>query len=569
RKKAEALLCESERSKSILLLNLPGMAYRCNYEPNWTMQFVSEGCYELTGYTPENFINNRDVGLNDITLPDYHSIIWQNWTRAIEDLVPFRMEYEIITASGEKKWVHETGRGVLDKKGNVVALEGIIIDITDRKTNELKLKYLSEHDPVTGLYNRIYLNDVLLKNLADKEKTNKAVLVMNIKKINSISLTYGYSFSEQIIKELAGKLLSITNDNIKLFQISLERFALFVSDFNDDKELISLCREIFEVMHDTQIINATGCGIGILKIEDLCCDPETVLKNASVAAERIDEHTLFSFCFFDENLKKRVLRETEIENELKAASEDNIDNIYLDYQPLLFSKTGKITGFEALARMRSDSLGILPPLDFIPVAEELLLILPLGLKILRMACKFLKKITAAGYKDIKIAVNVSPIQLLSSTFLQDIIDIIKEIDINPNNLCLEVTESVFMDNFDLINQKLGKLQEMGVSVAIDDFGTGYSSLARERELNMDYLKIDKIFIDKLDYLDSGDAITGDIISMAHKLGHLVVAEGVETERQKEYLLAHGCDYLQGFLFSRPVGPSSALELLKKMNPKSQ
>ena len=468
-----------------------------------------------------------------------------------------------MTAGGESKWVLETGQGVYGIDGSVEAIEGIIIDISNRKANEIKLKYLSEHDPITGLYNRTYFNNVLSSSLADKEKTNKAVLILNIKKINSISLSYGYSFSEQIINELAGKLLSITMENIKLFQISLERFALFVSGFNDDRQLISLCSQTFAVMHETQIINAIGCGVGIYKIEDSCCDPEIILKNASIAAEKTDKHVLFSYRFFDETLKESVVRETQIEKELIAEVENNTDKIYIDYQPVFSSKTGKVTGFEVLSRMRSDNLGIVPPLDFIPLAEELQLIFPLGSKIIRMACKFSKMITDAGYKDIKVAVNVSPIQLLTPDFVEDVINIIKESDINANSLCLEVTESVFMDNFDLINKGLGKFREMGISVAIDDFGTGYSSFARQRELNADYLKIDKTFIDKLDHLDFNDAITGDIISMAHKLGHLVIAEGVETQRQKEFLVVHGCDYLQGYLFSRPIDRSSAMEWLKK------
>ena len=563
RKKTEDFLRESERSKSVLLSNLPGMAYRCNYDRNWTMQFVSDGCYDLTGYRPESLLNSKDLSFNEIIKEEYREILWLEWEKVLSLRTAFRMEYEIITAGGKSKWVLETGQGVYGIDGSVEAIEGIIIDISIRKANEIKLKYLSEHDPITGLYNRTYFKNILAASLADNEKTNKAVLILNIKKINSISLSYGYSFSEQIINELAGKLLSVTEDNIKLFQISLERFAFFISGFNDDSQLVSLCSLTFDIMHETQIINSIGCGVGIFKIEDSGCDTETILKNASIAAEKTDKNALFSYRFFDGSLKDRVLRETVIQKELIAEAGNITDNMYLDYQPVFFSKTGRITGFEALARMRSDRLGIVPPLDFIPLAEELQLILPLGLKIICMACKFSKKITDAGYKDIKVAVNVSPIQLLDPNFVMDVIDIIKEIDIDPNNLCLEVTESVFMDNFDLINKRLGKLREIGISVAIDDFGTGYSSLERERELNADHLKIDKTFIDKLDHLDFNDAITGDIISMAHKLGHLVVAEGVETERQKEYLIGHGCDYLQGYLFSRPVDPSSAMELLNK------
>ena len=567
RKKAEEHLCESERSKSMLLSNLPGMAYRCSYDREWTMQFVSAGCHELTGYRPESLLNNMVLSFNEMIAPEYQETLWQEWVRTLKDRLPFRYEYEIITAEGEKKWVLEIGQGVFDGKGNIEALEGIIIDISDRRKQELKLKYLSEHDLITGLYNRRYFIDMLSMSSNRERKTNDAVLLLNMKRINSISLTYGYFFCEQIITTLAGKLLSITTENIKLFQISFERFALYVSGFKNDMELTSLCEAIFNLMCNTQIINAIGCEIGILKINDFVYDPETILKNVSIAAERTDKSSLFGFCFFDEKLKEKVLRETEIEKELLAACDGSSDNIYLEYQPLVSMKTGNIVGFEALARMKSESIGIVPPFDFIPLAEELQLILPLGLKIIKMACKFKKELETAGYDDVNISVNVSAMQLLNSDFVKDVIDIIEETHTYSKNLCLEVTESVFTDNFDLINQRLGKLQEIGMLISIDDFGTGYSSLARERELNVDCIKIDKTFIHKLEFLNVEDAITGDIISMAHKIGHLVVAEGVETEKQKQYLLDHGCDFMQGFLFSRAVDPSSAIELLKKTNSK--
>lgn len=569
RKNAEGHLCESERSKSMLLSNLPGMAYRCTYDRQWTMQFVSAGCFELTGYISESLLNNKVLSFNEIIAPEYQEFLWQEWGRILKNRLPFRFEYEIITAEGARKWVLEIGQGVFDRQGNVEALEGIIIDISDRRKQELKLKYLSEHDPITGLYNRTYFENMLSISSNTEIETNNAVLLLNIKKINSISLTYGYCFCEQIMTTLAGKLLSITKDNIKLFQISFERFALYVSGFNNDMELTSLCETIFDLMSNLQIINAIGCGIGIFKISDFDDDPETILKNVSIAAESIDRNSLFSFCFFDEKLKEKALRKTQIEKELMAVFDGSSDSIYLVYQPFVSAKTGNIIGFEALARMKSESIGLVSPRDFIPLAEELQLIVPLGLKILGMACEFKKELETVGYEDVNISVNVSTIQVLNSNFVKNVIDTIEEADTSPKNLCLEVTESVFADNFDLINQKLGQLQENGISIFIDDFGTGYSSLAREREWNVDCVKIDKTFIDKLEFIDLEDAITGDIILMAHKLGHLALAEGVETERQKQYLLDGGCDFMQGFLFSEPVDPSSAIELLKKANSKGK
>lgn len=563
RKKTEEHLLESERSKSVLLSNIPGMAYRCSYDPDWTVHFVSAGCFELTGYSPENF-HKKEVGLNSITLPKYREMIWNELGKAIKEKIPFRLEYEIMTASGETKWVHETGQGVFDNEGGVVAVEGILIDITKSKKHEQKLKYLSEHDPVTGLHNRTYFKNMFSDMLICGAGVNRAILLLNIKKINSVSLAYGYSYSENTIVELANRLLSITNYNVKLFQISFERLVLYVSGFKRDFDLISICHSIFDMISGNPITNSLGCAIGILKINDSECDPETILKNSAIAADKADRESLFSYCFFDEKLEESVSREAEIKKELLAVSGEN-PNVYVEYQPIVSLSNGMITGFEALARMKSSILGRVPPLEFIPLAEEMQLIVPLGIKIMKIACDFIRELENEGYRDIGISVNVSAIQLLNIGFVQSVIDIVEETGIDPRNLTIEVTESVFTDNFELINLRLSKLQEMGISVSIDDFGTGYSSLSRERELNVDYIKIDKFFIDKLEHIDLEQAITCDIISMGHKLGHMVVAEGVETEKQKLYLTENGCDFMQGFLFSSPINSSSAIELLKKTN----
>jgi EAL domain-containing protein (putative c-di-GMP-specific phosphodiesterase class I) len=216
--------------------------------------------------------------------------------------------------------------------------------------------------------------------------------------------------------------------------------------------------------------------------------------------------------------------------------------------------------------MRSPRLGPVSPLEFIPLSEELQLVVPLGRRITGLVCDFLEEVRRAGHDDVYVSVNVSAIELVRDAFLDDFFGLLEEKETAPSRICLEVTESLLADNFDLINRKLGELQKRGVSVAMDDFGTGYSSLFRARELNVNYLKIDKHFVEKLVHLPPESAITGDIISMGHRLGRLVVAEGVELEEQKRYLERHRCDLMQGYLFSRPISPEAALELLGETNP---
>lgn len=567
RKQVEEALRESERSKSVLLSNLPGMAYRCNNDKDWTIQFVSDGCKELTGYQAESLIHNKELSFNDLIVDEYRDIIWDKWQTTLVSKQTFEYEYEIVTSSKQRKWILEMGQGVYNDQGDIDALEGIIIDITDRKEQENKMKYASNHDLLTGLHNRRYFEEFISKEVEiSGVRSQQAVLLLNLKKLNALNLNFGYSFSENLMKELARRLQRLTNPKFVIFQISFGRFAFYVKDYQNQEELTNLCTRIYDSMSDMQILHTVGCGIGVYEIDQFNSDAESILRNASIASERTTDHQSLNYCFFDESLKAQVIRESKIKDELLIAAFDQKDSkLYLQYQPIINLKTNQIEGFEALARMKSEELGTVPPAEFVPISEEMQLIVPIGQKVLSMAATFLKKLERIGYRSIKIYVNISAIQLLREEFLMDIMQVINLTQIDPHNLGLEVTETVFSDNYVIINQKLDNLRNLGIEISIDDFGTGYSSLARERELNVNCLKIDKYFMDKLLDLKPEEAITGDIISIAHKLGHSVVAEGVEHERQKQYLIDHQCDYMQGYLFSKPLDQEDAIALLVKTN----
>jgi len=242
---------------------------------------------------------------------------------------------------------------------------------------------------------------------------------------------------------------------------------------------------------------------------------------------------------------------------------DDIDDggLFLQYQPILDLQSNEIYGFEALCRLNSSALGFVPPLEFIPLAEETKLIIPIGQKILRQALQFLKDLETLGHPAISVSINVSAIQLMRSDFVKNLFAMIDQMQVNPKNIVIELTESIFSDNYKEVNNVITQLRKAGIQVAIDDFGTGYSSLAREQELYVDLLKIDKYFMDKLMHTNPERAIISDIISMAHKLGHRVVAEGVEVQRQLHYLKKWGCDKAQGYLIQRPLSKEAAIQFL--------
>lgn len=560
----EKNLRENQRSTSVLLENIPGMVYRCMMDKEWTMTYASNGSTALTGYPPSSLIDNKEISFSDVIIPKYRQYLIDKWAQIVRQRTRFTDEYEIMTAAGERRWVWEQGQGVYDDDGNVVALEGLIIDITKRKQQEDRLVYLSEHNEMTGLLNRGKCEDIMSTVFEECGDNQKALLLVDMKKFNLLNLTHGYRFSELLIRDIASQLHRLIDSRTMLFHVAYSQFAFFVIDYENQAALVKLSNKITDSLHELLTENKLMCGIGIVEIDDFRIEPSSILKYASIAAEQEEPNQQSRWHIFNKTMEESVRRQDAIKNELAdcAKNEKEKDRrLYLEYQPIISVTSGRIQCFEALARFKSDIYGLISPLEFIPIAEETQIIVPLGRKIMREAFRFLKELHSKGFEDTMIAVNISAVQLLRDDFLPDLTALIAETGVAPANISMEITESYFSDNYDEINEKLSRLKNLGISVAIDDFGIGYSSLARERELNVNCLKIDKYFIEKLSKHDQNETITADIISMAHKLGHCVIAEGVEEEKQKIYLLENNCDYMQGYLFSRPVPPEKALKLL--------
>jgi PAS domain S-box-containing protein len=559
-------LRESERSKAVLLANLPGMAYRCLYDVDWTMLYVSEGCHALTGYSAQRLLYNRGLSFNSLIVPEYRSHLVKAWEKTVQNRLPFTHEYEIVTAQGARKWVWEIGQPIFREDGSVEALEGMILDITDRKRMEEKLIFQDEHDPVTGLYNRKYLEKFLEQEDYCKEGILCALISLNLNTLHAKSITYGYQYSQDLMKKLAKNLMKLASDDLLICITHEYRFAIYCRGYQSREMLLDLCKTIEAILQEVLSLEQVQWGFGILELqESQGYSVEQLLRNLMVASEHalsVVDHEA-SPCFFDRGMEGRINREkavTLLVQEIIASPSD--ERFFLHFQPIMHLKSNKIVGFEALSRLQSTELGLISPLEFIPIAEKTKMILPLGQIIMRQAFSFLKILQKKGYERLSVSINISAIQLLNPDFVRILMQYIKEMEVDPSLVVLEITESIFASNYQEINRILGTLQEQGIRIAVDDFGTGYSSLARERELHVNILKIDKFFIDKLLVLTDQQAITGDIVSMAHKLGHTVVAEGIEFPKQMEYLRRVGCDMMQGYLLSKPVCMKEALAFLE-------
>ena len=568
-KAIEKVLYESERSKSVFLSHLQGLAYRCNYDHNWTMLYVSQGCYNLTGYPPESLLYNRDLSYSDLIAPEYREPIWNEWERVLTNKETFNYEYEIITASGQRKWVLERGQGIYNDDGEIEALEGIILDISEQKAIADTLKYNNEHDRWTGLYNRDYLVSLLEKDIRLKKNVNKALVGINLSTVQLITLNYGFQYTQNLIKMIADALNRHCTDNRLLFYPRENSFIFYLFDYKDKNELVNFSNVIAETLGALLATERIGGGIGILEIErnQDDADIELLLNRLLIASEKsISLYGRdFEICFYDEELEASVNRERDIVEALNAIAEDinTNDELFLQYQPIMELRTGSNVGFEALARMRTEKLGLVSPSEFIPIAEKTKLIIPVGEKIMVKAFGFLNKLKVLGYDEIGISINISVIQLLNPDFVSRVLELMKEMQVNPKKIDIEITESIIASDCENINRVIKKLRKAGFQIAIDDFGIGYSSLYREKELEVDCMKIDKYFIDGLINADMNKAITCDIISMAHKLGHCTIAEGVEHDIQLQYLEKHGCDKIQGYLISKPLDEKEAIEFLAR------
>ncbi|NLZ43666.1 MAG: GGDEF domain-containing protein, partial [Clostridia bacterium] len=443
-----------------------------------------------------------------------------------------------------------------------------VLDISDRKAMEDTLKYNSEHDSWTGLYNRNYLVSFLEKETKEKGGTKKALIGINLSSIQLFTINYGFQYTQNLIRKVAEALSRYCTDDRLLFQPREDRFIFYLQGYKDKNELVAFSKAIVETLEAIFVTDRIPGGIGILEIgqDQSNVDIDLLLRRLLIASEKSSNlfGKDFEFCFYDDELEALIDRERDIVEALNmiAAEDYTGDELYLQYQPVLDLRTGLVCGFEALARLNTEKLGFVSPAEFIPIAEETKLILPIGEKVIVKAFSFLNKLKANGYDEAGVSINISAIQLLSPGFAERLLDLVRMMQVNPGNIGIEITESVFACDFDRINNTIAGLREAGLRIAIDDFGTGYSSLAREEELAVDCIKVDKHFIDKLLYADLSKIITGDIISISHKLGHCTIAEGVEYEKQLRHLKEYGCDRVQGYLISKPLDEEDAIKFLR-------
>lgn len=431
-----------------------------------------------------------------------------------------------------------------------------------------KLQQNFYYDNLSKLPKKNYLWELIAEKI-DKG-AEASLFLINFDNLSLINMTYGYEYGDQFIKTIAAKLESAADSRTQVFRFSAAKFAIYFDGLTAEEKLIEKAEEINHLFDKTLLLGELDreyfkLNIGIETIADNYYNVEDIFRNITIALKSAQKSASF-YSFFDCQVKNELKKDKIIEKELKKALlEDDQQKFYLEFQPFYEQKNGEIIGFEALARFKSESYGSISPAKFIKIAEKRQLIMRLSELVLKRAASFSKKLKKAGFKDLKISVNLSVIDVIQDNFSSKVIKIIRENGAQVENFILEITESLFLENFKITNKKLQQLQQHQIKIALDDFGKGYSSFYRFKELNIDILKIDKDFIQKIADFKTETLMVPSIIEMGHKLGLIVIAEGVEKEAEKSFLIENNCDFMQGYLFSPPLKEAKALKLLKSFN----
>ncbi|MDZ7732122.1 MAG: EAL domain-containing protein [Acidimicrobiia bacterium] len=467
-------------------------------------------------------------------------------------------ELDMIDADGTSIPVLQTITGQLDAEGELVQIWSVGRDITERKQKEVDLAHQATHDPLTDLPNRSLLLDHLELALARTHRGggSVALLYLDLDRFKTVNDNLGHEAGDELLVQASRRIKDALRPSDTLARLGGDEFVALCEDLEDEQAVVALANRVAAVVESEPFelrgarIESTA-SIGIAVATDEHTHPEALLRDADAAMYRAKDRGRARHELFDEAMRKRSAHRLEVADELAAAIERG--HITVHYQPILDLTSGEVTGVEALARWAHPTRGTLPPGEFIGVAEETGLIVGLGLAVLTRTCDQVRRWEVElGSQAPRVHVNLSARQLTHTSLPTLVEGVLEQSLVNPDRLCFEITESVLMEDAAKSVAALEELKGLGVELAIDDFGTGYSSLAYLRRFPVDVLKVDRSFVDGLGPDPHDSSIVAAIVNLAHTLGLVCVAEGVETDEQLAGLRQLGCDAAQGFLFARPA-----------------
>ncbi|MFD2645907.1 EAL domain-containing protein [Pseudomonas japonica] len=531
--------------------------------PDYELLALNQAFCRMTGYNREELL-----GRNALELPC--SLDARRHYGAIDQALEQhgRWQGELVEARKDgtlyPQWLQLNG--VFDSRGSISNVVGFFSDLSERRESEERLRYLAHYDELTGLANRALFR-LRLHEAGQRLRTSGrslALMHIDLDRFKLLNDSLGHEVADQLLKQIALRIGNAMSEADTVARLSGDEFVVLFDGYSNLSSLVRVATRLLDklrvpVRFDNHEL-VISASVGIALFSDLTLDLNLLVSQANMAMQHAKHLGGDNFQFYTESLQASTLDRLQLENQLRKAIDERQLEVY--YQPKVCLANGRLHAAEALVRWNHPVMGMVPPGDFIGLAEETGLIAPMGEFVLRQACWQACEWQRQGLEPIRVSVNLSVYQLRQGKLVSLVRQVLEETGLAPHLLELELTESQLLDSVEHIIATFKQLHELGVKLAIDDFGTGYSSLSYLKRLPVDYVKIDQAFIRGLKEGSEDASITRAIIIMAHSLDLMVVAEGVETEEQLRFLREQDCDEVQGYLISRPVQADALARLLR-------
>ncbi len=565
---------EAEAKYRALVEHIPAVVYLDPVDENDSSIYVSPQIRDLVGIEPDEWLTDPYAWRHHVH-PDDIERAWDEYQEAYNGHTTLNHEYRMVHKDGTVRWVLEQAFPIDDEHGNPWLIQGVIFDITERKTAEEEVAFLAYHDKLTGLPNRALFEEMLENAIARgrRSDTGVGVLFLDLDNFKMVNDSLGHHSGDLLLAQLGDRLRTCTRDTDLVARQGGDEFLLLLSDLDrategtDENPALAAAEvvagrvraalaEPFD-LHGTQFFASGSIGISLFPQD--AQDAESLMKNADAAMYRTKRQAPGGFTVFqtgDHDPAQRLSLTTR----LRTAVQE--EHWVLHWQPIVDMATGHVESLEGLIRWKDPKGGLVPPLEFIPLAEELGLIEAIGDWVIAELVRQQSEWAALGL-DLHLGFNLSPRQLWSARLAEKIMGTMRAGNVDPSRVTVEITESTAMADPDRTQKILAELHAWGFTLALDDFGTGYSSLARLKHMPVDILKIDKAFVHDV-HNDMGQAsMVRAMIQLAQGLNMMPLAEGVETMQEYEFLRANGCRLAQGFLFSRAVPADEVPELVRR------
>jgi diguanylate cyclase (GGDEF)-like protein/PAS domain S-box-containing protein len=536
-------------------------------DPDGKQVYVSPSCERITGYSPDRFLED-DGFFTRIVYPD-DLLMLNNYMQDTTSGEEGGLEFRIYNKDAKVRWVSMI-KHPIDDDGQSLGIRTSIRDVTSRKRMEDQIRHSTLHDPLTGLPNRALFLDRMDRAIVRAEGRNRlfGVLYLNLDRFQAINDHYGHVVGDKVLVKVGVRLQKMLEPGATVARFGSDEFVVMFDQFNRKDDIRKVMQRMRESFVHPMVVDGVefrlSASFGLDTCRNCATGRDELVRNAQLAMFKAKQSGRSKCVEYNSKLREGVINVVAMENELTRALSQNEFEAY--YQPIVNLSDGRLYGFEALARWIHPKRGLVSPGEFIPVAEDTGLIVQLGTHILEEACTTLNewRKQSKDAEQLTMAVNISARQFMEPKLVSEVEAILKKTGLPPEMLKLEITETVVMTDAAESTSRLNLLKSLGIKLAIDDFGTGYSSMSYLQKFPMDQLKVDLSFVRRMEEAPENIEIVRAIVNMAHSLRLRVVAEGIETERQRDLLYSLQCDYGQGYLYSKPVPKAEAAELLNSL-----